>query len=115
MSSHKQSISPWTARQAASRCLISQVPRKLTMPLPYPPPFMDIDTLSQHCCLSPDTIEAHVKQGIFPSPRKQGGKRLWSWARVQRHLAPADNQVPTSPTDQVREITNAVRKEIENA
>lgn len=83
--------------------------------LPYPPPIMDIDTLSEHICLSPDTIEAHVKQGIFPAPRKQGGKRLWSWAKVQRHLDPPDDETPTSPSDQIREITNAVRKEIQNA
>lgn len=90
----------------------------MTEPKPdgHVPSFMDIDRLSQEICLSPDTIEAHVKQGIFPAPRKQGGKRLWSWARVKRHLDPPADDTPLSPaSDQVREITNAVRKEIENA
>lgn len=89
----------------------------MTAPKPetFIPPFMDLGTLSEHICLSPDTIEAHVRQGIFPAPRKQGGKRLWSWAKVRRHLDPPDNETPTSPSDQVREITDAVRKEIEHA
>lgn len=90
----------------------------MTAPKPetgHVPSFVDIDRLSMEVCLSPDTIEAHVKQGIFPPPRKQGGKRLWSWAKVRRHLDPPDGETPTSPLDQAREITNAVRKEIENA
>lgn len=90
----------------------------MTVPKPetgHIPSFMDIDRLSREICLSPDTIEAHVRQGIFPAPRKQGGKRLWSWAKVRRHLDPPDNEAPTSPSDPAREIADAVRKEIEHA
>ena len=53
----------------------------------YPPPFQDLATLSENICCGESTIENWVRQGIFPAPKKIGGKRLWEWKVVQRHLA----------------------------
>jgi len=62
--------------------------------LPYPPPYMDLATLSQHICVGESTIENWVKLGQFPPPRKIGGKRLWKWEDVERHLAGDDSRAP---------------------
>jgi len=79
------------------------------MSLPYPPPFMDLATLAEHICASESTIENWVKLGIFPPPRKQGGKRLWEWKAVQRHLAKRDDGVSTSPDLVAERIRNATK------
>src|SRR5262245_11198655 len=51
------------------------------------PPYMDIQTVAEHVCASVPTIERWVKQGDFPPPcRKIGGKNLWSWADIEKHL-----------------------------
>lgn len=50
------------------------------------PPFQDLATLARNICAGQSTIERWVKQGKFPAPRKQGGKRLWVWSEVERHL-----------------------------
>jgi hypothetical protein len=79
------------------------------MTLPYPPPYQDIATLSEHICAAESTIENWVKMGLFPAPKKVGGKRLWQWKEVERHLAANGEGVPT--LDQVAErITNATRQ-----
>jgi hypothetical protein len=87
------------------------------MPLPYPPPFMDLATLAEHICMGESTIERHVREGLFPPPTTvQVGKKLWSWKVVQRHLEGKGNSAPLSPSQQ-REgsITDAVRKDIARA
>jgi hypothetical protein len=79
------------------------------MTLPYPPPYQDLATLSEHICAAESTIENWVKMGLFPAPKKVGGKRLWQWKEVERHLAANGEGVPT--LDQVAErITNATRQ-----
>jgi len=72
--------------------------------LPYPPPFQDLRTLSEHVCLSERTIENAVKMGQFPAPKMQGGKRLWRWKDVEKHLA-ADTDAAPSMADSIREAT----------
>ena len=52
------------------------------MTLPYPPPYQDLATLSEHICAAESTIENWVKMGLFPAPKKVGGKRLWQWKEV---------------------------------
>lgn len=80
------------------------------MKLPYPPPFQDLATLSDHICVGESTIENWVKLGQFPAPRKIGGKRLWQWKEVERHLAPSTATVAASPEQQARDITDATRR-----
>jgi len=65
----------------------------MTERLPYPPPIMDLATLALHICTGESTIETWVKLGLFPPPRKQGGKRLWVWKVVERHIAGDDDGV----------------------
>jgi hypothetical protein len=78
--------------------------------LPYPPPFMDLATLALHVCTGESTIENWVHLGLFPRPRKQGGKRLWRWAEVERHLAGGDDGVRPSNEDLAQRITDATRR-----
>lgn len=72
--------------------------------LPYPPPFMDLRRLAEHICASERSIENWVKTGEFPAPRMQGGKRLWRWKDVERHLAADADAAPTT-ADSIREAT----------
>ena len=78
------------------------------MTLPYPPPFQDLRTLSEHICAAESTIESWVRQGLFPPPRKIGGKNLWQWKEVERHLARA-NDLAASSNDELRRIADATR------
>jgi predicted DNA-binding transcriptional regulator AlpA len=78
------------------------------MTLPYPPPFQDLATLAEHICAGQSTIENWVRQGLFPQPRKIGGKRLWQWKEVERHLA-AMNETSASLSDEAQRITEATR------
>jgi len=80
-------------------------------PLPYPPPFQDLPTLAEHLCTGESTIENWVRMGIFPAPRKIGGKRLWVWKEVEHHIA-GDNAGMAPLPDQLAErIRDATRRE----
>lgn len=83
--------------------------------LPYPPPFQDLATLAEHICAGESTIENWVKMGMFPKPRLQGGKRLWRWKDVERHLAADDDAAPTAPSDHAERIRDATRKALQRA
>ena len=74
--------------------------------LPYPPPYQDLATLAEHICAGESTIENWVRQGLFPAPRKVGGKRLWRWKEVEHHLA-ALNETAASLDDEARRIREA--------
>jgi predicted DNA-binding transcriptional regulator AlpA len=80
------------------------------MSLPYPPPFQDLRTLAAHICVGESTIEHWVKLGQFPAPRKVGGKRLWRWKDVERHLAVNDETGAASPDAVAEGIRNATRE-----
>ena len=78
------------------------------MSLPYPPPFMDLATLAEHICCGESTIEKWVKEGNFPKPvTPPGGKRLWRWKEVEKHLAGKSRIEPISEVDRIREATRA--------
>lgn len=53
---------------------------------PYPPPYQDLATLAEHICYGESMIEAWLRQGLFPAPKKIGGTRLWRWHDVEPHL-----------------------------
>lgn len=77
--------------------------------LPYPPPFQDLRTLAEHICVGESTIENWVKLGLFPAPKKMGGKRLWRWKEVERHLVARGDGVAPSPDEQAERIRDATR------
>lgn len=79
------------------------------MTLTYPPPFQDLRTLAAHICVGESTIENWVKMGLFPQPRKVGGKRLWQWKEVERHLARMTDATASSPDDEAQRIREATR------
>lgn len=86
------------------------------MTLPYPPPYMSLSVLAEHICMGESTIEDHVRRGLFPKHTKmQGGKKLWSWKVVTRHLEGTGTDAPLSPSQELEGITNAVRKEVARA
>jgi predicted DNA-binding transcriptional regulator AlpA len=79
------------------------------MTLPYPPPFQDLPTLAEHICAGESTIENWVRLGIFPPPKKVGGKRLWRWKDVERHLAAVGELPASSPDEEAQRIREATR------
>lgn len=83
----------------------------MTDRLPYPKPFMSLRTLAEHIDAGESTIEHWVKTGQFPKPRMQGGKRLWSWKAVERHLA--GTAAEESTADLASRITNATRRALQ--
>jgi predicted DNA-binding transcriptional regulator AlpA len=84
------------------------------MTLPYPPPFQDLETLAEHICVGQSTIENWVRTGLFPAPKKIGGKRLWEWKAVTRHLANSANPGAASLDQQAEAIRNATRAAAQN-
>ena len=81
------------------------------MTLPYPLPFQDLATLSEHICAAESTIENWVRLGLFPEPKKIGGKRLWEWKKVARHLAIQEQVTSSSGPDELAErIKNGTRQ-----
>jgi hypothetical protein len=80
------------------------------MTLPYPPPFQDIATLSAHICAAESTIENWVRLGLLPEPKKVGGKRLWSWKEVERHLAVIGDTAAASPDELAERVKNGTRQ-----
>jgi predicted DNA-binding transcriptional regulator AlpA len=79
------------------------------MALPYPPPFQDLRTLSEHISAGESTIENWVKLGLFPAPKKVGGKRLWQWKEVERHLAGGGENGSPSADEQADKIRAATK------
>jgi hypothetical protein len=79
------------------------------MSLPYPPPYQDLRTLAEHICAAESTIENWVRMGIFPQPRKVGGKRLWQWKEVERHLARMNEATESLPDEEAQRIREATR------
>lgn len=83
----------------------------MTVRLPYPPPYQDIDVLAEHISLAPRTIEEWVRIGKLPPPKVRSGKRLWKWKEVEQCLDGDPNLVPSSP-DEAARITEATRHAI---
>jgi hypothetical protein len=68
-------------------------------------------TLSKHICAAESTIENWVRLGLFPEPKKIGGKRLWEWTKVARHLAIQEQVTSSSGPDELAErIKNGTRQ-----
>jgi hypothetical protein len=71
--------------------------------LPYPPPWMDKETLAVHLSSSPNTIE----NWSIPQPRKRGGKVMYCWAEVDEWML---NGKPEASEDSLAErIRNGTR------
>ena len=75
------------------------------------PPWQDMPTLCAHICVSPNTVETWVTQGILPPPRKRGGKLMWKWSEVDDLLTNGDVRSPDTQADRIK---NATRRAIES-
>lgn len=74
------------------------------------PPFQDLHTLALNICTGESTIEAWVKQGVFPQPIKVGGKRLWRWKDIEKFLTPKPIDIDEFFGGNLKGITNATKK-----
>lgn len=84
----------------------------MTKPLPYPPPWQDIATLTQHVTVSERTVDAWVAEGILPPPRKRGGKLMWKWSEVDAYLS--NGKPGASPDAKADEIRDGTRRAAES-
>jgi hypothetical protein len=71
------------------------------------PPWQDKATLCMCLCLSENTVDTWVRQGLLPPPRKRGGKLMWRWSEVEKYLEGDD---PQSPEELAEGIRNATRR-----
>jgi hypothetical protein len=81
-----------------------------SMSLPYIPPWMDLPTLAQHLCQSPNTIEKWAKEGIIPPPRRPGRKRMWKWSEVDDRLTAGKDSLDPQ-AERIRNATRAAASE----
>jgi predicted site-specific integrase-resolvase len=64
---------------------------------------MDMGTLCEHICCSPNTVDTWVVKGILPPPRKRGGKLMWKWAEVDEMLTTGTNLSPDAEAERIRD------------
>ena len=80
--------------------------------LPYPPPWQDAPTLCAHLCISEGTLDNWVKQGILPSAKARGGKRMWEWSEVDRRMRGDPGIVPEQ--DLAQKVYHATKNAVAN-
>jgi hypothetical protein len=71
------------------------------------PPWQDKTTLCMCLCISENTVDTWVRQGLLPPPRKRGGKLMWKWNEVEKYL---EGDEPQSSEQLAESIRNATRK-----
>ncbi len=79
------------------------------------PAYVDTARLCQELCICERTADAWVRQGILPAPRLRGGKRLWKWTEVERHLDDGATGTPASADSEAERIRNASTRLAEQA
>lgn len=74
------------------------------------PPYQDAATLAGNLCVTPDTIDNWVRDGILPPPKvnRSGKKRLWKWCEVERWLDGEAGE--TAPIQKLEELRDAARR-----
>ena len=76
------------------------------------PAYVDITRLCRELCICERTADAWVKRGILPAPIDRGGKRLWKWAKVERHLDGDQTTVASSADSEVERVRHATRQAV---
>jgi hypothetical protein len=66
---------------------------------------MDKATLGKHICLSDRAIDAWVKSGELPPGQLHGGKLMWRWADVDKHLRKRKDAPPINRAEAIRNGT----------
>jgi hypothetical protein len=65
----------------------------------------DKSTLCMCLCLSENTVDTWVHQGLLPPSRKRGGKLMWKWSEVEKYLEGYDPQCPEELAERIRHAT----------
>jgi predicted site-specific integrase-resolvase len=74
---------------------------------------MDMSTLCEHICCSPNTVDKWVLSGILPPARRRGGKLMWKWDEVDAYLSNGrDGKSPDADAERIRDAT---RRAAENS
>lgn len=77
----------------------------------FVPAYPDTATLCAHLCISDTQLDALVRRGELPPPKKMlGGKRIWKWTEVVRYIEGEADLVPASPADEAERIRHATRE-----
>jgi predicted DNA-binding transcriptional regulator AlpA len=104
--------SPPLARHHASSpsCMVEGVVRARRVESWSPssnwvPPWQDKATLCMCLCISENTVDTWVRQGLLPPPRKRGGKLMWKWSEVEKYLEGEDTQSPEELAERIRNAT----------
>lgn len=78
------------------------------MILSYPPPYMDKQTLAAHLSGKSEWwIDAAVKTGELPPPRRIRGTDMWEWEEVRKYLAPKGDGASESASPYTPEAIRA--------
>lgn len=91
---------------------LDERPAVTVQPEPTLPPYQDLRTLARNVCMGRSTIDKLVRRGRFPKPTWVGGKRVWSWTEVVRHIENRKGRgaASKSPDTQAEDITHATRQ-----
>lgn len=76
------------------------------------PEWVDRRRLMVEACLSDETVDAWVRQGLLPEPKKRGGKLMWRWATVDKWIENGGDPAQT-PQDNDRVV--AMERAMRNA
>lgn len=74
------------------------------------PEWVDRQRLMVEACLSDETVDAWVRQGLLPEPKKRGGKLMWRWATVDDYLENGNpDEQPSQDNDRVVKMRGAMQ------
>lgn len=86
-------------------------PQKRAHSTTFVPAYPDSATLCAHLCISDTQLDALVRRGELPPPKKMlGGKRIWKWTEVVGYIEGDGASVSSSPADDAERIRNATRE-----
>jgi predicted DNA-binding transcriptional regulator AlpA len=90
----------------AKRAMTTHAPTIIREEVEPMPQYVDLRRLAREISWGESTIEAAVKAGTFPQPRKKCGKRVWKWKEVEEYLdAPDSVASPVNLAEKIRKAT----------
>jgi predicted DNA-binding transcriptional regulator AlpA len=77
----------------------------MNLPSNHIPALVDMNRLCAETCMCPDTIDALVRTGKLPPPKKLGRKQFWVWSEVMAYVA---NGGPPSQDDETGDAADHI-------